>query len=62
MLFLVKSIVLTIVVKTIGVACRLSSVVEQLFCKQQVVGPNPTDGSNVILRESKDIDSSLRSE
>ena len=25
---------------------RLSSVVEQLFCKQQVVSPNLTDGSD----------------
>ena len=28
---------------------RLSSVVEQLFCKQQVVGSNPTDGSLNLL-------------
>src|ERR1700722_11864034 len=31
---------------------RLSSAVEQLSCKQQVVGPNPTDGSRGLKQEA----------
>ena len=35
--------------------CRLSSVVEQHFCKVKVVGSNPTGGSIIIFRsEAKD--------
>ncbi len=28
--------------------CLLSSAVEQLFCKQQVAGSNPTEGSKFV--------------
>src|SRR3989338_6624297 len=32
--------------------CRLSSAVEQLFCKQQVVSPNLTAGSGQVVEWS----------
>jgi hypothetical protein len=33
--------------------CRCSSVVEQLFCKQSVVGSNPTIGSMARYRSGQ---------
>src|SRR3989344_8767029 len=36
----------------VGKICRRSSAAEQLFCKQQVVGSNPTAGSKQIFTKS----------
>jgi hypothetical protein len=45
----------TLLFDKIDYTCRLSSVAEQLFCKQQVLGPNPRDGSEAekLFRKDK---------